>query len=1041
MKFPGTSLLALAALSFATAGAEAAAPTSAPQVLLAITNSESMDGTTAGAIMVGSGSLASTNSTLNSSSSPVNYTIPSGFTPPLNAGSNGSAPYTVSCGSYWCDNGPSRMNMTKTAIKQVLTSYGSSLNFGLYTYSTGSASLYQTWVYHMSPTGSGFTFTNTQSSTTVANPCYNYTAVSTSSSVKTNCTSLAAQYTANVVANNAYMTIGATSDNPLINDVLYAPSSYPSVFLTYGTVSPANPYSSYSLATYNSNSYLESYSNTAPNIGGWGTTPTNAGYVPFSPQVFYAARGFGYGASQSATTGSAKVAMSTDPSVSTDFTTALAPETNNPSSAEIKAVAGQSAIYGLLTGAKSYLNTVPKATCQSQYVVLLTDGLPTLDKSGKAWPPLGTTTGNAYSLTATFNTDGSFASSNSQAATDALAAVTALASAGIKVYVIGLGAGVDPSVNPMAAKLLQAMAIAGGTSVYYPATDSTTLNTAFLTIIDLIYTESAVSAPVAPISVANGSSYEYQLTTIPTPASGHVKAYPVSSAGVASGTESWDAATLMTTANRTNALMAAKSDNSIVKLASVETAAFGLTATTCVPNVSTLLAFTITPSYTYSGCSYLNGRDSSSLLGTFSTQNTGTYVGPPGSALLVQKYSTYASYASGAASRTPMLMFTNDDGFLYALNASSGALLWGWTSRNLLPYLQNYTTFAAAGYTDGNFTVVDAMNGSNVWGSYVVGSLQSGAQHFSLKLDSSGTPASVVYDTVISGGSSAGDKAGTTGATPLRQPPVIAYIGNSAYHVYVVTVGTTSTLYETNVATGATTSAAFGFQASSTLTLNPTTNRLYLGSSAGTVWMLSLSGTAATDVSTVLKIGTTVNPATAAALANVLYVGYAEVAGVPYVYALNPSQLTVFGITSAGWTPLWSTSNSAGYKYSGSAWTASASIATLTASSVVSDLPLVIGSSLLVPVYTAGSGCSAGSGYYNYFSLTAGGFPANLTLTQSGSQIKANTRIGSGPAFTPSLTTISGGGVAGNSGSGGTTSPGTPMYTGVPSRGISWQQR
>jgi hypothetical protein len=173
----------------------------------------------------------------------------------------------------------------------------------------------------------------------------------------------------------------------------------------------------------------------------------------------------------------------------------------------------------------------------------------------------------------------------------------------------------------------------------------------------------------------------------------------------------------------------------------------------------------------------------------------------------------------------------------------------------------------------------------------------------------------------------------------------------------------------------------------------------------------------------------------------VLYVGYAEIAGVPYVYAMNPSQLTVFGITSAGWTPLWSTSNAAGYKYSGTSWTASASIATLTANSVVSDLPLVIGSSVLVPVYTAGSGCSAGSGYYNYFSLTAGGFPANLTLTQSGSQIKANTRIGSGPAFTPSLTTVSGGGVAGNSGSGGTTAPGTPMYTGVPSRGISWQQR
>ncbi|HEY7930334.1 MAG TPA: hypothetical protein VID71_09990, partial [Steroidobacteraceae bacterium] len=62
-----------------------------PQVLIAVGNSESMDGDLSGAIMTGSGALADANAAagLANSSSPVNYQIPAGFTPPLNAGSGG----------------------------------------------------------------------------------------------------------------------------------------------------------------------------------------------------------------------------------------------------------------------------------------------------------------------------------------------------------------------------------------------------------------------------------------------------------------------------------------------------------------------------------------------------------------------------------------------------------------------------------------------------------------------------------------------------------------------------------------------------------------------------------------------------------------------------------------------------------------------------------------------------------------------------------------------------------------------------------------
>ncbi len=67
----------------------------APADLLAVANSQSMDGDLSGAILTGSGSLAPAYSILNASSSPVNFTIPVGFTPPVNTGNGVTAPYTV----------------------------------------------------------------------------------------------------------------------------------------------------------------------------------------------------------------------------------------------------------------------------------------------------------------------------------------------------------------------------------------------------------------------------------------------------------------------------------------------------------------------------------------------------------------------------------------------------------------------------------------------------------------------------------------------------------------------------------------------------------------------------------------------------------------------------------------------------------------------------------------------------------------------------------------------------------------------------------
>ncbi|EQD49473.1 type IV fimbrial biogenesis PilY1-related protein, partial [mine drainage metagenome] len=112
-----------------------------PQVLFAVGNSESMDGTLSGAIMAGSGALSNGNASLANSSSPVTYQVPAGFTPPLNAGTTcvspltgNCAPYTVNSGGTLYDNGASRLNVAKAAMQAILNSYMQNTDFGLIDY-------------------------------------------------------------------------------------------------------------------------------------------------------------------------------------------------------------------------------------------------------------------------------------------------------------------------------------------------------------------------------------------------------------------------------------------------------------------------------------------------------------------------------------------------------------------------------------------------------------------------------------------------------------------------------------------------------------------------------------------------------------------------------------------------------------------------------------------------------------------------------------------------------------------------------------------
>ena len=197
-----------------------------PQIMIAVGNSQSMDGNLSGAIMTGSGSLNPALALLQNSSSPLNFSIPAGFTPPLNPGANGVAPYTAGANGLLVDNSPSRLNVAKQGIAAVLNAFLPSADFALLDYVLNGTGLYTTWLYEMSPVTGPFVFSNTITPAPdrwVANPCYQYDTLSNGALLWDECHAIdiSNKVTGNM-AQSQFMQISASSDDPLINDVLYA---------------------------------------------------------------------------------------------------------------------------------------------------------------------------------------------------------------------------------------------------------------------------------------------------------------------------------------------------------------------------------------------------------------------------------------------------------------------------------------------------------------------------------------------------------------------------------------------------------------------------------------------------------------------------------------------------------------------------------------------------------------------------------------------------------------------------------------------------
>jgi type IV pilus assembly protein PilY1 len=702
-----------------------------PQVVLALGNSESMDGNLSGAIMTGSGSLPNTMNLLQASSSPVSYTIPAGFTPPVDPGpGDGTAPYTSPSGGQHLDNSPSRLNVAKGGIQAMLNTYMPYADFALIDYKLSGTNIYTTWVYEMSPPG-GFAFTSVPiaGNRYIPNPCYQYNTLGVGNPTYVACHNIdtSGKVTGNM-ATSTLMQIDATqfpvtaynggsSDDPLINDVLYAGGLAP-VCLVYGGPNPGNPYTSFTLAQYNANpgNIHESYTNTI-NACAPTTFPTNAGFVPYTPQTMYIERGFGYYGGQDHNDANVAVPMTTAGNVPTQatvnaalakFTPFLAPETNSTGTTEIKAAGGQSALPGLLIQALTLFNSNPASSngCNpTRYVILLTDGLPTLDKSGKSWPPPGTVSAVKWHMTpgpvpnpnspvVGFKANGALnnATTTDQAVIDTVNQLSALfnSTSHVKTYVIGLGAGVDPTVNPVAAQVLTAFAIAGGTGNYFPATDPTSLANDLQAILAQIQnaTQSTAATAVNSTGLHMGSvAYLAQFTTSDSflDWTGNMNAWPIDpnsgAVNTTQGLQLWSAATQLDAQNWNTGRLIATWDPvahagtpfrwnpALAPNGISATTGLGLALQTFLPdpNGQDVLQF-------------LRGANAQELRfgGQFRNRthklgdivaSAPLYIGPPDG---LAQTADYFAFAVANQNRTPVIYVGANDGMLHALNANTG---------------------------------------------------------------------------------------------------------------------------------------------------------------------------------------------------------------------------------------------------------------------------------------------------------------------------------------------------------------------------------
>jgi hypothetical protein len=469
-----------------------------------------------------------------------------------------------------------------------------------------------------------------------------------------------------------------------------------------------------------------------------------------------------------------------------------------------------------------------------------------------------------------------------------------------------------------------------------------------------------LSAPALPALLSPGQ-YAYLAEQQDTNSSGsealagHLFATPVSATG-ALQTPVWDAAALMTLAQRQQSLYTQNASGQLVLLNAVAGNINLLPASIASQmqsNGANAVSALINPDA--QGGAWLAGRDPASMMGR-----------PMMSAPVL---------ANTQPGQESVVVVGDEDGFLYGFDAKSGQLLWGFIPPEMLPSTQ--TAGALVGTNPwGQAASVVSTNASGAATTTVVATAMQGAIHLGLTLNTDGTLASVAWKDFESGQSSPNHPAG--GAAPAS---AIDQTGSAAGKVAYV-VGSTLVTRKAADGSGATLTALSTTPTSDALYINDTT--AYYGDSGGYV----RGALGAADLGSLGESPTR----------HVIYLTGAFVAGggsggTPSWVALAASRdkAVAFGVSASGASALWQFSAAS-----------TAGVPTLPSNGLITAMPTVYNAMVFIPVTIGTNACSQTGDEIGPLSLLTGQ-PMNAQSSYNGAGMgSAITPLGAGEAvFAP----------------------------------------
>lgn len=436
-----------------------------------------------------------------------------------------------------------------------------------------------------------------------------------------------------------------------------------------------------------------------------------------------------------------------------------------------------------------------------------------------------------------------------------------------------VGFGIDDSESTAANSVLQNAATAGGGS-FYSTSNSTQLTLALENAISQILAASfSFTNPTIPSTGASSSNRAYlaSFTTNPTRPfwQGYLKAYTRDSNGLIQtdannipldSAKVWDAGTqLSTTTASSRTLYTAVSGalSSFVKTnGAITNAMLGAASSTEHDNIIDYIRGVDT--YDDDGDANTTEQRAWKLGDIF--HSTPVLVSPPFQASTDSSYNTFKS---SNASRTPFLLVGANDGMLHAIQESNGNELWGFIPPNQLSNLKALTSSASQHqfYVDSSPIVADVKTGSTpTWKTIAVfGTRRGGSSYYALDVTTPSSP-SYLWSFTDS-------KMGETWSEPAigkvkmsdNTEKWVAFFGggydtaannNSGKAFFVIDLADGSKLWEYYKSTGATDDKQYmNFSMPSAPAILDLNNdgyidRVYIGDVGGQMWKFDLSAAA-----------------------------------------------------------------------------------------------------------------------------------------------------------------------------------------------------